>query len=1130
MLRVNCLIKNTAAVKHIKDAIEIVVGERMEANQPATFPVVYGELREAGLEVDAESAAVIYDGLYGGMDIEGLSNSEETAAFAGKDFTKQLNSLVDDINGETAAPKQQQIGDLSPEKHAVNSISKLFQTSTFGATKKVQSALRQMQDLVTKAAIAQLPKTENKGMGLTESLDKFFDVESNQFHTLNGQLNTLRTLHNAVKEQVRNYVDQAALSLSDTDADLLRQQWDEYTDAFINSAYDIVLNKGNQNSLVNEALKQVQVDGVNIVDINGNVKWNSLIEYGNPDTIASKVKELFKNGFRDKEGTLVTYSNQQAERIGDYFQRLYETKLETAKQRALGNNLIKNQSAKNIVSDFIKERGFFNLVKDKEGKLLLTSADWDNAMKFIKRQISISDVSKDERGNLIRGMDLVQDKLRSYLDAQKNPDGSPKFTAAQKKMIEQEFVDTVIAKLDTATNEPVPLDRLIALNNINKGAAFNAETQQALNKVVGLSGIDQSALNKIQQLTQLAQSVMMGNNVTGSTNPNPGINRGAYAFTALTEIDRKIKEVLRQYKIDKSKQQRIVKYLSDIMGGGTVSLLVNPNNIIENINTQFATNIGESFNLLFTNPKLFWKTFGKLQGDFWTQWLNYAQGGASNEITNESDLSADLQSSERLRMRGLINEFDNSSISSFVKSLGSVVAKSPAYIVSLLSRTIMNSFDAATTTSLMRKRMIQTTYNSLINQGNTPDQALQLMDKAYNIPAGVRQEILNENNRIKALLKNAGFPVNDAMMNQNARDMRLSVYEDILQGQASTSGASIKQATEVTKALIESSQAQAKVLGGKKQMPTKDILSSAIYGAANAILMPQKNLFAASRKAEEEGKLGKAARLQFIGSVYQNSIGKFVGGVANFMNLGISATPLGFIIGGQLKGQAKQYAIDHPGATDIFNANPEDVKQYAMYHGLMRSVFTRAIMGTTAMAAFITKALIEGGDDEDEGWMANLMKTKSGRRFLQKHLPMGIALSAPAIYGNGKDNELDMVFNMLDTYTGRDFDTYGNLRTSLKYAKGQEERNEVWAKFWGNMSTTYNTNQLEQIQKLKDVLKSAADSDEIKTVEENEKISKEIYRNIDGIVDGFLINGAIDAFRRTMNPDQQFNRFSKKDW
>lgn len=1126
MLRLNCLVKNTVAIQHIKDAIEILVGERMETSGIATFPEVWNDLRKAGLEIDAESAGALYNALYGSVDNKGLSTVEEVEEFAGKDFEKQLNSIVDDINGEAKSPKIQQIGIQSPEKYAVTSIAKLFQSDTFGATPKIQSVMRQMQDLVTKAATSLLPKSEKQSKGLIDSLDNFFDVESNQFKTLDGQLNTLRTLHNAVKKEVENYVDQAAQKLSDEDAEIFREQWENYTDAFINSTYDIILNKGNENSLVNEALKQIQIDGVNIVDINGNVKWSSLIEYGNPDTIGEKVKELFREGFTDKDGTITTYSPQKAERIGDYFQRLYEKKLNDAKERALQNNRVKNQSAKNIVSDFIKERGFLNLVKDKEGNLLLTQTDWDNAIKYIKKQIDISQVGKDKLGEEIRGLDLVQNKLRTWLNAQTKTDGSPKFTEAQKNMIESEFVDTVIAKLDTATNAPVPLDRLIALNNINNGSAFNEETQQALNKVVGLSGIDQNALNQLQQLTQLAQTVMNGNNVTGSTSANPKINRGAYAYTALTEIDRKIKEVLREYKIDKSGQQRIAKYLSDLMGGGTVSLLLNPNNIIENVFTQFATNIAESVNLMFTNPKLFFKTFGKLQGDFWTQWTNYAQGGASNEITNESDLSADLQSSERLRVRGLINEFDGG----FLKGLGSAIAKFPAYAVSIFSRTIMNSFDAATTTSLMRKRMIQSVYKGLIEQGNTAEQALQLMDKAYNIPSNIKAEIELENNRIGTLLKNAGFPINTPMMNQNARDMRLSLYEDILQGQALMSKASLKQATEVTKALIESSQSQAKSLGGKKQLPVKDILSLVIYNTANAIIAPQKALYSSSRMAEEMGKLDRAARLQLAGSIYQNFIGKFVGGVANFMNLGLTATPLGFITALQLRSQAKQYNINNPSSGDIFNANPEDVKRFAEFNGLMRSIVTRATMGSLAMAAFIAKGLAEGHDDDDENWLSNLMKTKSGRRFIQKHLPMGLAMSTSAIYGNGKDNNLDMLFNMLDTYTGKDFDTYKNLRTSLKYAKTDEERNEVWGKFWGNLWTTYNINQTEQITKLKDVFQSAYDSDKIKTVEENEKIAKDVYKNVDGIVDGFLINGAIDALQRATNPDKNFNRFTKKDW
>lgn len=1126
MLKLNCLLKNTPAAAHIKDAIEMMVSDFLEANDKAPFSDVYNSIRKAGIEVDAESIGEIYNGLYGEIEDERLSTIEEVEEFTGKNFQKQIDSLVDDILGETELPATQELGFDSPEKYAVNKISKLFQNEIFGKATRNSTVLKQMQDFTTKAAASLLDKKTVAPVGLTSALDSFFNLESNQFKTLSGQANTLKTLHEAIQKEVYNYVDQAALKLSDEEADILREQWETYTDAIINSTYDIVLNKGNQNSLVNQSLQQIEIEGVNIVDLNGNVKWDALIEYDNPDTISQKVKELFKEGFTDKNGVVTKYSNEQAERIGDYFQRMYEKKLASAKERTIGNNRVRNMSAKNIISDFIKDRGFFNLVKDKNGNLLLTQADWDNAIKTIKKLIGTTEKGKigDKE---IRGLDLVQQKLKTWLNSQTKEDGTPKFTDSQKRLIEDEFVKTALAKLVPATAEPTSLERLIALDKLNSSKAFNNETQQALNKVVGVNGLNQAVLDKIQALSKLANSILSGNIVTGSTNANPDVNRAAYAYTALTEIDRKIKEILRQHKVDNSSQQKIVKYLSDLMGGGTVSLLLNINNALENINTQLFTNIGETVSMAVTNPKLFAKTFGGLQGEFWGQWLNYAQGGASNEIANESDISADIQSSERLRVRALINEVKEKGV---LKGLGSIALKSPQYVVSILSRVLMNSFDAATTTSLMRKRMIQSTYSSLIALGNSPQDVMNLMDQALKIKPTIEAQIKAENARIEGLLRAAGFPVNKSMMAQNERDMRLSAYEDVIRDAGKNVGASLKQSTEITKALIDASQKGAKTLGGKRQLPTKDILSVAIYKTAEAIIAPQKSLFAASRIAEEKGELGKAARLQFAASAYQNSIGKFVGGVANFMNLAITATPLGFMQGGILMRQRNQYANDHAGAADIFNADPQDIKRYAELHATMRSVFTRAIMGSTILAAFIAKSLAKGDEDDEEGedWFKNLMSTKSGRRFIQKHMPLGIAMTGPMLYKEGNGKAIDMAFDMLNTYTGKDFDSYNNLLRSLKYAKGDDERNEVWAKFWGNMSTTYNVNQAEQIIKFIDVVKSASDKEAIMDVKDNEQISKSIYKNAEGVIDNFLINGAIDAARRGIDPEQNYNRFSEE--
>jgi len=43
-------------------------------------------------------------------------------------------------------------------------------------------------------------------------------------------------------------------------------------------------------------------------------------------------------------------------------------------------------------------------------------------------------------------------------------------------------------------------------------------------------------------------------------------------------------------------------------------------------------------------------------------------------------------------------------------------------------------------------------------------------------------------------------------------------------------------------------------------------------------------------------------------------------------------------------------------------------------------------------------------------------------------------------------------------------------------------------------------------------------------------LAKDIYKSVDGIVDGFLINGAIDALRRGLDPNKNVNRFTKENW
>lgn len=1124
MLKLNCLIKNTDAVDHIRDAIQIMVGAKIESGNSATFPGIYSSLRKAGLEIDAESAGHIYSNLYGGLNDEALSSDDEVAAFAGKDLDAQLTAIVDDILGTGAAPEMQKLGNVSPEVHGAIAISKLFQAETYGVSKPLSSIMKEMQDLVKKAAVSLLPKNTTKvAASFTQSLSSFFDLESNQFKTLSGQANTLETLYEALKKEVKNHVDGIAQNLQQEDADLLREQWDKYTQAFVNSSYDIILNKSNQNNLLNESLKQVKVDGVNIIDINGNVKWSALIEFDDADTITKNVKELFKNGITEKDGTVTKYSDKEAERIGDYFKRLYDKKLAAAKFKALNNSRVNNKSAQNIVADFLKDRGFLNLVKDKNGELLLDAADWQGMIRYLKATINTSNKGKDVLGKEIRGLDLVQNKLHQFL-SKPRADGSV-FSPQQIKLIEDHFVNSVLAKLEPGSVDVTSIQRLIALDNLNQGKAFQEETQQAVNKVVGVSGLSQAVLNQLQFLTQLARNIVNGAAITGS--PTSDINLGQYAFTNLVEIDRKIKEVLHQLKIDKSGQQRAAKYTSDLLGTAIQTLLINPNNLIENPITQTGTNIAESVALFALSPTLFARSFKDIQANYGSQLINYAGGGASNDLANETDLNSDLQASERLRVRSIINEVKGKDLRGTILGVLSIASKSPQYAVHIFQRVFANSFDAATAVSLLRKKMLSSVFNSLIKQGNTREEVLKMMDAAYNIDPAVIQKIEVESRRQEALMRDAGFPVNAAMIRQNKFDMKMSVYEGILRGEAARTGHTIRQATEATKTLIEASNSMGKMLGGKRRSLSTDWLTTGILGLAHGILIPQQHFFKRHKELELEGKLDKAARQQVFGAIYQSAIGKFVGSVANFTNLAISATPLGLWAAFNLRGQRNDVA--EKGGADIFGADPDLLKKYTELHGMMRSAFVRTLMGTAAMAGFILKAYKPKPEDDDEevqeddNWISRLMKTKTGQRFLQKHFPLVISMLAPALYKGApkdKDHFIDRVFKMIDVYTGTDFNTFTSLKKGLDFAKTDEDRDEVWAKFVSSLTPGFNVNQGEQIIKFQDAVSSMFDKKNIRKVQNDEEITKRVYKSVEGVMEAFWLNGVFEAITR---PD--YNRY-----
>lgn len=1116
MLKLNCLIKDTSAVDDIKNAIRVIVGEKLQEGKMAHFPQIYAALRGEGLEIDAESAGALYNDLYGQYKDGSLSTPADVVKFAGKDIEDTQKQLVNSILSENEDSGEAQIGKLSPEKSLANNIAKLFEEASYEKDSRELSVMKQMEILINKSIRSLLPGKEGSTTSsINQSLNTFFETEKEEFPTLQGSMNNLKTLFDTFKDEVELYKEQVASKLSDEDAEIFNQQWDKYTESVINSAYDIMLGKADQNKLLNEALKQVKVDGLQVVDNNGNIKWNSLIEFNNSDTIAKNVAKLFEEGFKDEAGSEQKYTREESRRIGEYFQRLYDAKLTSVIQRKISNDRVSNASAKNIISDFVKDEGFINLVKDKDGKLLLTQANWKDLLKSIR----------DELGNVDIGLDKIKTKLVDFLQKQKYPSGERKFDDAKINQIVKEFEDAVHVKMIPGTATPNAIERLIALNNVNGGKSFEWSKQSALNKVSGVPDLSQDTLNMIRDLVTGAQRIVNGQNVSGDTIDNIGTNKGAYAFQALAQIDRKIKEILRANMLDDSTTQTAVKAVSDVMGAMNATLLLNPGNFLENIITGFATNIGETVSLGMMNPELAGMVNKKEQGDFWTSFMSHASGGADSAVVNETDLNPDLPSGERLRYR----EWWNDIKSGDRKRMGNAILKTPVAAVNVIYRMLYNSFDSGFNSALIRKKVAGSIFNALKERGYTSAQATKMMMDAVNISPEVQAEIDKQNEEITRIMRSVYLNPTESDIHQNKRDMQLALYENALQ--SADQRITPKQITDVTKSLIEAAASQAKSLSGKRQLKSNDLVTLAIYGVANGILYPQRQLAERMKKHEEAGELKKAAWAQFYESAYKNTIGKFVGGVANFLALGVSATPYGFVMAKSLSNQAKEIAKEKMG-NDVFKGEPGDIRKYAEFNGLARSMAVRAAMGTFAMAAYILSKVLSGDDEEDNGPIHNLMQTKSGRRMASKFLPMGTAAAAYAL-SDIDDPKLDKWYERslehLANVTNKNYDEFGSFRSSIERAKDSDDLNKATMKVLGNYLPTINLNQDEQLTKFYTTLQSAFNGDKIQSVKDQESVSKQVYKDAEDWMDALLINGGIDKVRRVASPDEKANRF-KSDY
>jgi hypothetical protein len=368
-------------------------------------------------------------------------------------------------------------------------------------------------------------------------------------------------------------------------------------------------------------------------------------------------------------------------------------------------------------------------------------------------------------------------------------------------------------------------------------------------------------------------------------------------------------------------------------------------------------------------------------------------------------------------------------------------------------------------------------------------------------------------------------------------DLRLGLYQQILNKVAKDKEIELpskNRVSEIVKSYVRASQDVARKLGGKKHIHNnrinRDIASSAIKISADIITLPQQIFYKKQEKFEKEGKLNKAAGMQALGSLMQNTIGLFAGGRANFLSLGVTSTPLGFITAYSLYNQKEEYLKNNPNSKDFFYANPEDIRKYNELHQTMKAVITRATMGSLALAGIIASFIFD--EDTEDGWfdemMSRLLNTKSGRKLVDRFVPMATAI---ALYGyyNIDDEKVNTKSKAILEYfensiLNKGYDITQQVRGIINSKKEEDDLLKVGAKIFTNYIGA-NVDQDEQIIKFSHLIQSMSSDEAVGKVLEDEATTKDMYKQAETAFDVMVISGIMGKVYRANKEGEKLNRY-----
>jgi hypothetical protein len=931
MTGVTCLAKNTQLQQDLKDIVEYIAYDRIGRGKDASLASVYNTIRKSGIEIDLQSVGYIYN--------ETLDKSYQQIMSDQQVNDYMLKSFNDAIQRaallEQRESKEKQIGEDAPEVYVTNGIMNMFYNSEM-PNEDAQSDMLKMQNALWKGVQRKLklpdiqkPKNNEQWKDI---LGKALGYEGLGMTDLNGRLNSIADLYNAMRDELNTAISEAKQQADPANFERLQ----EMVNGLESSTYSLLFSGKEARKLLDEVMKEAGFgkelkNGETILD------WNKLAGgIGSIQDIRENVDTVLSdNGFsRDViDGVKRSLENEFNELQGRILQKRMALLERESKKKAVSSQrefLQQSLRIEKLQDELI--RVMFRRAKEKpqkgskdDSKLskeeneLLSQIEaeqekWDEEIKQAKQAKKEYKKLESERNRQLKTLNDLKDKL----DQLKSGTYAPKTKGQAEKDVPEieDFKAQVKAEMDLTTRERAigrtivqksDLRRLAELNNLG---IFESAHDRLLYDLLGVGELQQEDIHDLKQISQAAS------NLYREVDKNYGSE--VFASRQFQSLQRLIDNIIARNINDKTKLLKALSVIKNFFDVYLTGLLAGPLTILENlwsgVKEMFVPTImGAGINK--QDAQLYWRMLADVT----------ARGQSFGEEIGSFAPRELYVNSIEWKWKGATPKEK---------------AESLLFALTIPARIGLLGFDSANKVTITNKTFKNAIYKSLTQQGMNKEDAKKIMNEAL-----YGQSFEDAKQHARELMEKTNNDLPDKYKLAINNNTITTLANDLVKVNLNANGAITK---EVLEAAYKSSY---HVAGYGLGHEANNWVSRMIKGARESMRKEEERL---AKEKDWDGLAVQRLKSTFV----NNIIIRFTAGASNWLYLRAqSGLGIGLVTGFLGKWDK-----------DIDFESKESIQQSIKDTQNARNKIGRALVGisVTALSYMIGYALYGGEDDEDK--------------------------------------------------------------------------------------------------------------------------------------------------------------------